>query len=237
MPFSEKIKNAAMVACGRSCCICHKFCGTKMEVHHIVAQYEGGTDDYDNAIPLCFDCHAEVKAYNEKHPKGIKYTAKELRAHRDNWYAAVKSHKDLKQKIPELKIVTPEDHKNLMLIKINSGKELINLIADKCGIQFDFDEAKTREEAVLIKDFQNYVTELIDTDAVIEPSERVVIGFDLNDAIKEIEEKGFWIFANEENCKLVGGTSNTPENFPILYIRLVHKDNEEIIHLKDGKPI
>lgn len=35
MAFSEDIKTRTMVACGRCCCICHKFCGNNMEVHHI----------------------------------------------------------------------------------------------------------------------------------------------------------------------------------------------------------
>jgi len=60
-----------------------------MELHHIVTQADGGTDDYDNCIPLCFDCHADVGNYNPAHPKGHRYTPPELRAHRDKWYAQV----------------------------------------------------------------------------------------------------------------------------------------------------
>lgn len=60
-----------------------------MEVNHIVPEAEGGPDSLDNAIPLCFDCHAEVGHYNLQHPKGNKFTPNELRAHRDSWYAKV----------------------------------------------------------------------------------------------------------------------------------------------------
>lgn len=55
MAFSESIKNKAMVSCGRKCCICHKFCGNNMEIHHIKAKADGGEDTFENAIPLCFD--------------------------------------------------------------------------------------------------------------------------------------------------------------------------------------
>ena len=41
----------------------------------------------DNCIPLCFDCHAEVKSYNPKHPKGRQFTPNELKGHRDKCYA------------------------------------------------------------------------------------------------------------------------------------------------------
>lgn len=90
MAFSEEIKTKAMVSCGRSCCICHKFCGNNMEVHHIKAHADGGEDTFENAIPLCFDCHATVRQYDPKHPKGIKFTEKELIQHRDAWYEHIR---------------------------------------------------------------------------------------------------------------------------------------------------
>lgn len=91
MPFSQEVKIRAMVACGRCCVICHKFCGNNMEVHHIKAQADGGSDEFENAIPLCFDCHAEVRQYDPKHPKGIKFTEQELIQHKDNWYKKIEA--------------------------------------------------------------------------------------------------------------------------------------------------
>lgn len=89
MAFHPKIQEDALVACNRHCCICHKFCGLKIELHHIVQKSEGGEDTFDNCIPLCFDCHGDMRSYDHKHPKGHKYTANELQRHRDNWYAKV----------------------------------------------------------------------------------------------------------------------------------------------------
>ena len=42
-------------------------------MHHIKQVADGGDDSADNCIPLCFNCHAEVKAYNPSHPKGRRY--------------------------------------------------------------------------------------------------------------------------------------------------------------------
>lgn len=89
MSFKGEIAEKALVSSGRCCCICHKFCGTKIELHHIKQQADGGEDSFDNCIPLCFDCHADVKAYNPKHPKGRSYSESELKTHRDSWYAIV----------------------------------------------------------------------------------------------------------------------------------------------------
>jgi hypothetical protein len=76
-----------MIACGRRCCLCHKFTGVGIECHHITPQSKGGDDTYDNCIPLCFDCHAEVGHYSAEHPRGTKFSPEELRGHRDHWYA------------------------------------------------------------------------------------------------------------------------------------------------------
>jgi len=87
--FPPEVKEQAMVACGRRCCLCHKFCGVGMECHHIVQSADGGQDTQENCIPLCFDCHAEVGHYNNEHPKGVRFTAVELQAHRDRWFSKV----------------------------------------------------------------------------------------------------------------------------------------------------
>lgn len=91
MSFSNQIANQVLVDTGRSCAICHKFCGVKIELHHIKQKADGGEDTYENCIPLCLDCHAEVKAYDPHHPKGRKYTENELIMHRDHWYSKIKS--------------------------------------------------------------------------------------------------------------------------------------------------
>ena len=45
----------------------------------------------ENCIPLCFDCHADMLAYDDNHPKGTKYRPDELRRHRDAWIQKVSS--------------------------------------------------------------------------------------------------------------------------------------------------
>jgi HNH endonuclease len=87
MGFPSDVKEQVLLACGRHCCLCHKFCGLKIELHHIIQASEGGLDTFENCIPLCFDCHGDMRSYDHKHPKGTKYTPSELKRHRDKWYA------------------------------------------------------------------------------------------------------------------------------------------------------
>ncbi|MCH7886137.1 MAG: HNH endonuclease [Planctomycetes bacterium] len=73
MSFSEEDRTNALLWCDRHCCQCKKQCGVNIEVHHIVPEVDGGDDDIENAIPLCFDCHCDVGGYCNKHPIGNKY--------------------------------------------------------------------------------------------------------------------------------------------------------------------
>jgi HNH endonuclease len=85
MAFPEKEVAELLAKCHRRCCICHRYCGVKMELDHMVPKAEGGPDTIDNAIPVCFECHAEIHAYNDKHPRGRKFKAEELRMHKEEW--------------------------------------------------------------------------------------------------------------------------------------------------------
>ncbi len=84
--FPRAVVDELLAKSGRRCCLCHEFKGGKIEVHHIIPQGEQGPSTADNAIVLCFDCHAEVHAYWKSNPKGRKFTASELRRHRDQWF-------------------------------------------------------------------------------------------------------------------------------------------------------
>lgn len=87
MGFPPSVADEVLVKCGRHCCLCGKYAGLKMELHHIKQVADGGENTAENCIPLCLDCHAEVGSYNPHHPKGRKYTEKELKGHRDKFYA------------------------------------------------------------------------------------------------------------------------------------------------------
>src|SRR5216684_5884754 len=85
MPFNRNEVDELLTTCHRRCCICHRFCGVKIETDHMTQAADGGSDSIDNAIPVCFECHAEIHSYNDEHPRGRKFRPDELRQHRDQW--------------------------------------------------------------------------------------------------------------------------------------------------------
>jgi len=119
MSFPKDAVDMALVASGRCCCICHKFCGVRIETHHIRPVSKGGDDSFENCIPLCFDCHAEVEHYNNQHPRGRKFSESELSKHRDNWFS----------KVEELNTLPPLPNEVPHVIQTVSGKG--NMVAGR----------------------------------------------------------------------------------------------------------
>lgn len=90
MGFSAKNKEDILVASARHCCVCHRYKGVKVEVHHIIPKASGGEDSYDNAIALCFDCHSDAGHYYAEHPRGTKFSPTELSKHKEAWFQIVR---------------------------------------------------------------------------------------------------------------------------------------------------
>jgi HNH endonuclease len=95
MAFKRDEVSELLVRCHRRCCICHRFCGVKIETDHIDPVASGGKDHIDNAIPVCFECHAEIHSYNDKHPRGRKFDSEKLRLHKEQWLSICAERPDL----------------------------------------------------------------------------------------------------------------------------------------------
>lgn len=106
MGFSDAIRQQIFVRSARHCCVCHKAKGLNIEIHHITPASEGGEDSLENAIALCFDCHADAGHYFAGHPKGSKLSPPELKKHKEEWLKIVNEHKitDPKTAVVELSI-------------------------------------------------------------------------------------------------------------------------------------
>jgi hypothetical protein len=94
MSFSNSVKKQLMVNSARRCCVCGRYKGVGVEVHHIIQKANGGEDSYDNGIVLCFDCHCAAGHYNANHPRGTKFSPEELKGHKERWFQYVRDHLD-----------------------------------------------------------------------------------------------------------------------------------------------
>ncbi len=75
MAFTEGTKLEAKRRAHFSCVVCHQLL---VEIHHIVPQVNGGSDEIDNAAALCAYCHDLLGGNPDKR--------KQIRQMRDFWY-------------------------------------------------------------------------------------------------------------------------------------------------------
>jgi len=98
--FPESIKKLVKAKAHFQCCRCRNI---GVEVHHIIPQKDGGPNNFDNAAPLCKNCHTDFGDNPMKR--------KEIKEMRDWWYKKCdemyKSIVILKEKT-EPKILTKE---------------------------------------------------------------------------------------------------------------------------------
>ena len=90
--FSENVKIKCLLWCERHCCLCEEPCGTNIVIHHLEQVKNNGSNDIDNAIPLCLECHSDINKYNKDHPIGTDYRIKENKARRDQIYEKYTRH-------------------------------------------------------------------------------------------------------------------------------------------------
>lgn len=86
MAVSPSRTATVLAKCARHCCICRRFRPLHLQVHHIVEQHEGGTDNLDNLIAICVSCHTDVHTDTQL---TRRFTNRELKLHRDSVYQLV----------------------------------------------------------------------------------------------------------------------------------------------------
>ena len=87
MSIPEPVVDQLLAACGRRCCLCRRFQPLCLQVHHIRPQAQGGTDEPDNLIALCLNCHSSV---HTKAGMARNFTFDELKLHKNNTITAVR---------------------------------------------------------------------------------------------------------------------------------------------------
>lgn len=87
--FKKKEKIQRLIWCDRHCCLCGKACALDIELAHIGKPED---NDIDNAIPVCYECHAKMGMYNELHPKGSKLHPEEIKSRREQIYEKYTRH-------------------------------------------------------------------------------------------------------------------------------------------------
>ena len=135
MGFSKANREKAMVLAARRCCVCRRFKGVGVEVHHITPLARGGKNSLDNAIVLCFDCHCAAGHYNPRHPRGTKFNPGELRKHRDDWFQRVR---DSGVNAPEPEEFSRYYSRHLLCTDTDAARDLLDMDREQIPFRYDY---------------------------------------------------------------------------------------------------
>jgi hypothetical protein len=243
MAISDKTRKILWGRSGNRCAICKRELianATKIddesvigdECHIISSQPSGPRHDlsylpeklssYENLILLCRVHHKMVDDQYETYTVGI---LRQIKSNHELWVSEKLSEK---QKPRPLKFSRIKQNIPAYLVRLTTGKEVLNLVENSYMFSMDHDELKSESEVELVGDFLQLARDWGDIGADLEPNDRVRAAYNLTNTLAKLEEAGFLVFGGCEVQVCEGGFGEQFD-WPVAIIRVLRKDNETII--------
>jgi hypothetical protein len=204
---------------------CHIISGETNGPRHDPSYPAEKIDSYENLMLLCRVHHKMVD------DQSSTFTTEILRQIKNNHEIFVASKLSNNQKLKPVRFRRLKKNIPDFLVRITTGKQLIDLISGSYAFSMDHDELSTEEEANLIGGFFQELHDWMDIIDEMEPIDRVKGAYNLTKLIQEVEQYNFFVFAGREVQILEGGVSDEPVNWPIALVRILRNDNIQIITL------
>ncbi|RUT79993.1 HNH endonuclease [Ancylomarina longa] len=199
------------------------------ECHIISSKLDGprhkpNIDNYDisdNLILLCRNHHKEIDELTDTYSEEL---LRYIKLSHENW---VKNTLDKS-------INKGKSNKPRFLARITSGKELLNIVSDSYGYRTDYDEVENEEDAKYIGGVLQDLTDYGDLSGMVEVYDKVQMGLQLNELLKDLEQKGYYLFG-EKNIEKMKFKNGETDNWSIATLVIKKKDNEEVIKINLDK--
>jgi hypothetical protein len=176
-------------------------------------------DTYDNLILLCPSDHKVVDEQVTYYTEQRLHT---LKREHEQW---VKDR--IYSTVPAIKIRDPDAGKPVILQCVDTGKELMNIVAHSLAANHDHPEPRSIEEAERIGAFFQNTTDCTDIWDDIGASGRIEAEFTLSEDIAGLREAGLVVYAGVKQHVIEGGVE-VPAPWPVAYIVIRRSDDETI---------
>lgn len=222
MGISSKDRKNLWGKSGNRCAICKtelfnkKSNATEFNIGdecHIISSKKNGPrhkeitayDTADNLILLCRNHHKEIDTLVDTYTEEL---LRYIKQNHENWVNSI-----LKSNIDK----TP---KPKFLIRITSGKELLEILS-ATGCRTDYDEIETEDEAEFIGGLAQDFLDYLDIISLSEPYEKVKITLSLNNMLKDLESKGYFLFGEKKLESWKFGDNNEKLEIATLVIKKI----------------
>ena len=179
-------------------------------------------DSYENLILLCRLHHKMVD------DQYITFSADILRQIKTNHEVWLSQKLKDDKFIPPLKFRRIEKNVPDFLVRLTTGKEIINLISGTMAHSFDYEELKSQSEVEMIGKFLQNLQDIGDIYNDLEANDHVQYAFKLSIILNELDKQGFSVFGGREVQLLEGGNQSSPSDWPISIIKILRKENQSI---------
>jgi len=179
-------------------------------------------DSFENLILLCRIHHKQVDDQYKTYTEGV---LREIKENHEKW-VITQLDKD-PQIPPKMRIKRIPQNIPKYLKRINSGKEIFNIVDGAETFQFDNDELSNEEEIEIVGEFLDIVKDWGDLGPDLNPSSRIEIEFRLTNLIKKLDDKGFWVFGARE--KQILEANQQESDWSMAIVRVIRKSNSQIL--------
>lgn len=186
-------------------------------------------DSYDNLILLCRIHHKMVD------DQAVTYTTNILRQMKSDHEVWVSQKLTENQKLQPIRIRRSKKNIPAFLTRLITGKEVLDVVANAMAYSFDNEELKSQEEVNLVGSFLQEAQEWGEFGADLETGDRINAAYSLTKSLQVLEEAGFFVFGGREAQTIEGGYQPDPTNWPIAILKVLRKDNQDIIRLNFDK--
>ncbi|MFZ2655453.1 MAG: hypothetical protein WAX69_11045 [Victivallales bacterium] len=210
---------------------CHIISATEKGPRHDPTSPEDQLDAYENLVLLCRIHHKMVDDQEETYTTDI---LRQMKSNHEVWVAQKLSDNP---HIPKpLKLRRVKHNIPSFLSRLTSGKQVLDLVTGSLAFSMDHDELGSEYEVALVGDFLQTARDWGDIGNDLEPADRVSTAFSLTKSLQKLEEAGFFVFGGREIQLLEGGFQTEASNWPIFILKVLRKDNDEIISVNLEKP-
>lgn len=202
---------------------CHIVSGKEQGPRHDPAFPAERLDKPENLILLCRVHHKMVDDQYETYTVEV---LRKLKANHEKWVSSALAGND--KHPPSVRVRRIKGNIPSHLIRLTSGRDVMQIVGDSFAFSFEHDEPKSEAEVELIRGLLQEAQDWGDLWSDLETGDRVKAVFRMSTLLRELEEAGFGVFGGREVRRLEGGMG-APSPFPVAILKVTRGTNPEIM--------
>jgi len=207
---------------------CHIISGAQNGPRYDTNYPSDQVDGYSNFILLCKVHH---KLIDDQYSTYAHQKLVQIKAEHEKWVSKQLDNNNILGESIRIKKVpgnTPA-----YLSRITTGKKLLEVVLNACAFSFDHDDLDDPAHVDLISGFLQNAQDWGDI-GFDNIGDKVKIGYEISEIIKELEVAGFWVFGGREVQALEGGSGGVSD-WPVATLRVLRSNNDEIVKTPVGE--